>query len=321
MIIYHNAHIFAPDNPDATAMVVERGDIIALGPDDRILDSFQAAKTIDLQGRTLWPGLTDAHVHLQHLAESIAMVDCETDTLEECLTRIAAAAQRAPEGAWLRGHGWNHNLWAQGYGTAEQLDRVCKGRPAFLTAKSLHAAWANSKALEIAGITAAAPDPPGGLIQRDPNGQPTGILLENDAMQLVKRCIPKPTPGEVRAQIEALQPYLWQRGLTGLHDFDGEDCWAALQSLHAAGELKIRVLKNMPYEDVAVFTESGLRTYDGDDWLHIGGVKFFADGALGPQTGAMLAPYENTTNTGQLLLSAWQASPASWPGAHDPRHW
>lgn len=303
MNIYHNAHIFAPDSPGATAMVVDQDIILALGSDDQILDAFHASKAIDLQGRTIWPGLTDAHVHLQHLAESIATVDCETGTLDECLDRLASAAQSAPEGTWIRGHGWNHNVWTDGYGTAEQLDQVCEGHPAFLTAKSLHAAWVNTKALELAGINTATPDPSGGIIQRDPEGKPTGILLENEAIQLVKRRIPKPTPEEVGAQIKALQPYLWQCGLIGLHDFDGEECWAALQSLHKAGELKVRVLKNMPYEDMEAFTQLELKTHDGDDWLHIGGIKLFADGALGPQTGAMLAPYEGTANTGQLLLS------------------
>jgi hypothetical protein len=303
MKIYHNAHIFAPNTPGAAAMAVQQGEIVALGSSEGLLDSFPAAETIDLQGRTIWPGLTDAHVHLQHLAESIAMVDCETGTMEECLARIAAAAQNAPEGAWIRGHGWNHNVWSGGYGTAAQLDRVCEGHPAFLTAKSLHAAWVNSKALALAGITDATPNPPGGLIQRDAGGFPTGILLENDAIQLVKSRILMPKAEEVKAQIEALQPYLWQRGLTGLHDFDGQSCWAALQSLHDSGDLKLRVLKNMPYEDVTTFYDAGLTTYAGDDWLHIGSVKLFADGALGPQTGAMLAPYEGTENTGQLLLS------------------
>ncbi|MCB2202788.1 amidohydrolase [bacterium] len=303
MKIYHNAHIFAPDDPDATAMAVDRGEILALSSNEQILDSFPSADAIDLDGRTIWPGLTDAHVHMQHLAESIAMVDCETDTLEECLDRIATAAQNAPDGAWIRGHGWNHNVWAGGYGTAEQLDRVCEGHPAFLTAKSLHAAWVNRPALTLACITDTTPDPAGGLIQRDAAGQPTGILLENDAMQLVKSRIPKPTTDDVKAQIKTLQPYLWQRGLTGLHDFDGAACWAALEALHTSGELKLRVLKNMPYEDIAAFYDARLTTYAGDDWLHIGGVKLFADGALGPQTGAMLAPYEGTDNIGQLLLS------------------
>ncbi|MDY6872696.1 MAG: amidohydrolase [Chloroflexota bacterium] len=306
MKIYHNVHIFAPDHPGAAAMAVEGGEILALSSNEQILDSFPAAEAIDLGGRTIWPGLTDAHVHLQHLAESIAMVDCETDTLEECLDRIAAAAQTAPDSAWIRGHGWNHNVWANGYGTVEQLDRVCEGHPAFLTAKSLHAAWVNSEALALAGITKATPNPASGLIQRNADGRPTGILLENDAIQLVKSHIPKSATDEVEAQIKALQPHLWQRGLTGLHDFDGKACWLALKSLHASGDLKLRILKNIPREDAAVFYDAGLTTYAGDDWLHIGGVKLFADGALGPQTGAMLAPYNGTENTGQLLLSEEQ---------------
>ena len=244
MKILHNAQIYAPGYPEATALVIDRGRIIAIGSEEDILSGFSQAETIlDLQGLTIWPGLTDAHVHLRYLAENQAMVDCETATLAECLSRVGAAASKLPEDAWVRGHGWNQNVWPEGFGTAAMLDAVCGDRPAFLTAKSLHAAWANSRALAMAGIDASTPDPPGGTIQRDPEGNPTGILLEGEATKLIESVIPQPSVDSLAASFKTLFQELWQMGLVGVHDFDGYDCWLALQKLHQNGELQFRVRK------------------------------------------------------------------------------
>ena len=127
----------------------------------------------------------------------------------------------------------------EGFGTAAMLDAVCGDRPAFLTAKSLHAAWANSRALAMAGIDASTPDPPGGTIQRDPEGNPKGILLEGEATKLVESVIPQPSVDSLAASFKALFQELWQMGLVGVHDFDGYDCWLALQKLQSKWRIAI----------------------------------------------------------------------------------
>lgn len=304
MIVFHNAKLFSPQHPGATAFVIDHGCFLAIGSESEILDSFTHAQAIiNLEGKTVLPGLTDAHVHLQHLAESMEMVNCETDSLQECLARIKAKAEDLPEGAWVRGHGWNQNRWDGVFGHKEQLDHVCKGHPAYLTAKSLHAAWANSEAMAAAGINSQTSDPPSGVIQKDDEGQPTGILLEAGAMKMIETVIPKPSITALTEKIKQLIPELWKCGLVGVHDFDGFDCWQALQTLHQERSLHLRVRKNIPYDHLEAFLNAGLRTDYGDDWLHLGSVKLFSDGALGPQTGAMLAPYEGTGERGTLLLS------------------
>jgi len=304
MILFYNAHIYSHEKPDATAFVIDQGSFLAMGTDTEILDSFSQVKsTINLEGRTIWPGLTDAHVHLHHLAESISIVDCETDTQEECLSRIKAAAEKLPDGAWVRGHGWNQNVWKEGFGTATQLDEICGGRPAYITAKSLHGAWVNSKAFDLAGINAQTPDPSSGIIRRDEKGKPTGILFENEAVTLVESIIPKPTQEEITSKIESALPELWKLGLIGVHDNDGFECWQALQTLHDDGRLQLRVRKNILREHMDAFIHAGLRTDDGSDWLHMGGVKLFSDGALGSQTCAMIQPYEHSEEVGLLLLT------------------
>ena len=304
MLIIHNAKIFSQEMPSATAMVVEHGRILALGSEPDILEGFPlAVKRVNLEGRTLLPGLTDAHVHLGYYAESKSSVDCETASLAECLENVHSAAQKLAPGAWLRGHGWNQNVWKEGFGTAQMLDSVCDEHPVYLTAKSVHAAWVNSRALALAGINAQTLDPPGGKIQRDQSGDPTGILLEGSATSLVESIIPGPTPEEWQARIVDLVPGLWSMGLVGVHDFDSIEVWQALQACRQDGTLHFRVRKNIPFDHLDTFIRAGLRTDFGDDWLHVGSLKLFADGALGPQTAAMFEPYEGASQTGTLLLT------------------
>jgi hypothetical protein len=175
--------------------------------------------------------------------------------------------------------------------------------PTYLTAKSLHAAWANSPALKLAGITTSTPDPVNGLIQHDKNGQPTGLLFEA-AVNLVERVIPEPSPETLAKSFKHLIPDLWRMGLTGVHDFDKRTCFQALQILHERGELSLRVVKSIPLDLLPQAEELGLRSGFGDDLLRIGSVKLFADGALGPRTGAMFEAYvDDPQNRGILILN------------------
>jgi predicted amidohydrolase YtcJ len=308
MLILHNANIYTlnTQQPYATAILIDRERIVALG-DERAMEGWPLAATRqDLQGRAVIPGLVDAHLHLEQYALSLQVVDCETDTRQECLLRIAERTRSAPGGDWILGHGWNQTRWPEGFGSAVHLDAVAPHHPVYLTAKSLHAGWANSTALRLAGIGAATPDPPKGRLGRNPDGSPSGILFE-DATQLVERVIPQPALEEVVEALRQALPYLAAMGLTGVHDFDSWRCFMALQDLYTTGELKIRVLKNIRLEDfphaAALVVESGF----GDDLLRLGGVKLFADGALGPLTAAMIQPYEGEPdNRGMLMLDAEQ---------------
>ena len=315
MQLIFNARIYTlnPAQETASALLIDRGEIIAVGGDE-LLDS--RAEKFDLGGRVVLPGLTDAHIHLQHYALGLQKIDCETSTLEECLRRVAERVKTAKDGEWILGHGWNQNEWSDsplpagegpgvrsgGWPSASHLDSLAPNHPVYLTAKSLHAAWANTAALKIAGITASTPNPANGEIQHDEHGQPTGILLES-AMELVGEKIPQPSLNELAESIRAAQPILWKMGLTGIHDFDRRACFMALQQLHASRELKLRVTKSIPVDDLDHAHALGLRTGFGDDWLRIGSVKAFMDGALGPRTAAMFQPYlDDGENRGILNM-------------------
>jgi predicted amidohydrolase YtcJ len=288
--------------PFASAMAVANGRILAIGTDEEI-HYFSGWNTTEenLGGAVVWPGLTDAHLHLDHYTRSLNYVNCETSTRSECIDNVAQRCQSTPSGQWVRGHGWNQNDWAEGFGDALLLDEISDGHPVYLTAKSLHASWANSLALQMAGITSQTPDPEGGQIGRDARGNPNGLLFEN-AMALFEKNIPELTPAELLPLLVKTQEKLWSLGLTGVHDFDGINCFAALQALDGKKMLKIRVVKSIPYKFLQQAAELKLRSGFGSDFLRIGSVKLFADGALGPRTASMLQPYENETDYRGIAL-------------------
>lgn len=287
-------HTMDPERPRVSAVAIRGDEIIAAGEDDEAKALLGAeGEWIDLGGRAVTPGLVDAHVHFQWYALNLQRIDLfEVPTLEEALRRVEAAAAEMEGDGWLQGRGWTQDVWpSRAFPTAADLDRVAPDVPVYLIHKSGHAAWANSRALRLAGVTADTPDPDGGQIQRDERGRPTGILFET-AMNLVSERIPEPTVAEVADAMRAAQEQCWQLGLTGLHDFDGRSSFQALQTLRHNGELGLRVIKNIPAHLLEHAAAVGLRSGFGDDWLRIGAIKIFADGALGPRTAYMIEPYE-----------------------------
>ncbi len=313
MKLLHNTHIYTQDKsqPTVSAIVIDRERIIAVGNADVLLSQFPNAEKQDMDGRFILPGLTDAHIHLKHYSLSLQKVECETDTKEECLRRVAERAKTAKPGEWILGHGWNQNTWSPSPGgrggrddgnwiTAAELDAITPNNPVYLTAKSLHAGVVNTAAMKLANIANQTPDPQNGALQRDAHGSITGVLLET-AMELAGIAIPEPTLSEIADAIEKAQTILWKMGLTGVHDFDRRDSFMALQMLHAQGKLRLRVLKNLPVDLLDQAHELGLRGGFGDEMLRIGNVKVFMDGALGPHTAAMFQPYEGEENNRGIL--------------------
>lgn len=313
MKLLHNAHIYTQNasQPAASAILIDREWIVAVGAVDELLAQFPNAEKEDMGGRFILPGLTDAHLHFKAYSLGLQKIDCETDTKEECLRRVAERAKTAKPGEWILGHGWNQNTWSsplpegeaagvRGWPHASELDAAAPNNPVYLTAKSLHAGWVNTAAMRLANITASTPDPQNGQIQRDAQGNATGILLET-AMALTAHVIPDPSEDEIADAMEKAQPILWRMGLTGIHDFDRRDSFMALQRLHAQKKLKLRVLKNLPVELLDQAYELGLRGGFGDDMLRIGNVKVFMDGALGPHTAAMFQPYVGEGNNRGIL--------------------
>jgi predicted amidohydrolase YtcJ len=233
--------------------------------------------------------LCDAHIHIEKYARILDQIDCETSTLEECLDKVEKRCQVALKGDWVLGHGWDQNRWG-GYGSLKDLDSVSAG-------------WANSKAMAQCGLSDSSEDPPKGKLQRDSQGQLTGILFE-DALLLISAKIPKPDESELAAMILRAQDHLHRWGITAIHDFDGLRCLNALHRLELDTKLKLRVLKHVREKEFNQAVEGNFRTRYDSDWIRIGHLKLFSDGALGPRTAAMLEHYEGDPgNLGMLLFS------------------
>ena len=307
LLINGDFHTMDSALPRAAAAAIRAGRFVAVGDEAQVrVVCAGSPRVVDLKGACVLPGLTDAHLHFRWYAEALHAVDVETSTLDEAMARVHARAEITPSGAWITGSGWNHNVWGAGMlPDLRPLDKAAPRNPVALKAKSGHALWANSLALEKAGIGLDTPDPEGGKIAHGRDGMPSGILLEN-AMHIVQAAIPTPAARELAEMMRVAQLELHRRGLTGIHDFDGSLAMQAFQELLSSGELKLRVVKGIPLEDLDAAISLGLRTGFGGDLLTIGSVKMFADGALGPRTAWMLAPYEGTWSTGIATLTEEQ---------------
>jgi predicted amidohydrolase YtcJ len=291
--------------PRANAIAVRGGRIVAVGTAAQIQPLIgPATRRIDLPGATVLPGLGDAHVHVEGLGDALESIDLVgAATLEEAASRVRAGAAALPPGDWVRGRGWDQNDWPdKRFPTAAALDAATGGRPAFLRRVDGHAAWVNTRALELAGVTAATPDPAGGRIIRDEGGRPSGVLVDA-AMALVSARIPPATREARKRRIAKGLRACAEAGLTSVHDAGVDLAGVAVyKELLAEGPLPVRayLMLRGPDEFLAhpeLRPEIGL----GDGQLTIRAIKVVADGALGSRGALLLAPYSDETGTKGLL--------------------
>lgn len=312
-----NAHIYTMDVefPLASALAISGDHILAVGHEpDELRDLLSSGSMVrDLGGRCVLPGLTDSHVHFTSYALGHRQVDLSgAATLNEMMATVSQWARAVeldppPTGSWetwIVGRGWDQERWCERrFPTAAELDTIVPNRPVALRAKSGHALVANSLALQRGGITTATPDPPGGRIGRDAEGHPNGMLFEGSAMEMVTSIVPPPGPDLIDSALRDAIQTAWRMGLTGVHDVDDTTAFAAYQRLHARGNLGLRVVEYLPADMIDCALSLGLRAGLGDDWLRVGGIKAFVDGALGPRTAAMLAPYEGAPDNVGVLTT------------------
>jgi predicted amidohydrolase YtcJ len=294
--------VLAP--PAGNALASMDGRVIAVGDGSQLQREFPAADVVDFGNAVITPGLTDAHIHITEwaLARRQVHLDAAT-TVDECLAIIADASTHH---AWLQGRGWNPHRWGGTYPDRHQLDRVAADRPAAFQSHDMHALWVNSAALDAAGIDRNTPDPEGGRIVRSADGEATGMLLETAAQLVVSR-IPRVTDAEIQQAVLEAQGELHSHGITGIHSFPGvhlpePDPLPVLQGLAAKKLLALRVLQHIAADKLSAAIALGLRSGFGGDWMRIGAVKMFLDGALGSRTAWMLEPYENSDNVGVQVL-------------------
>ena len=284
----------------------DKGRITAVGSNAEVNAKVKNARQVDMQGRTVLPGLIDAHGHVFGLGQQLTQLDLSaTTSLEGALKAIADYAKANAGHAWLRGRGWNQENWKLGrFPTAAELDAVEPGRPVWLERVDGHAGWANSRTLALAGITKSTPDPVGGKIMRDANGEATGVLVDA-AQELVTKVMPAQTEAEGRVMLDRSLQEMARVGLTAVHDAGigvAEDRlyrdYADKKKLTArvyamiggTGEDFDQLAKNGPLKDYA------------DGMYALRSVKLYSDGALGSRGAALLKPYSDEPHSHGLLF-------------------
>ena len=290
-----------------TAMAFDdQGRIIAVGGSADVAGKAKNARRIDMQGRTVLPGLIDAHGHVFGLGQQLTQLDLfSTTSLEQALKFIGDYARANPNHAWIRGRGWNQENWKLGrFPTAAELDAVVSDRPVWLERVDGHAGWANRRALALAGITKTTPDPVGGKIVRDANGEATGVLVDA-AQELVAKVLPQQTEAEGRVMLDRALQEIARVGLTSVHDAGigvGED--RLYRAYADQGKLTARVYAMIggTDKDFDELSKNGPLKEYGKGMYALRSVKLYSDGALGSRGAALIKPYSDEPHSHGLLF-------------------
>ncbi|MGH9707604.1 MAG: amidohydrolase [Candidatus Acidiferrales bacterium] len=301
VVLHGKVYTVNARQPWGQAVAISGDKIVAVGS-DKDIERYRGANTrvIDAAGRVVLPGFTDSHIHFLEGSYTLLEPDLNgARTIPAIQKRLQDFAAAHPGSGWIVGQGWTYDVFAPSMPDKKPLDQIFPDRPVYLESYDGHSAWVNSKALALAGITAATPDPLNGKIVRDTkSGEPTGALQES-AAELVARAIPKPTREEklaaIRAGLKAANQYGLVRGHSAGGDFGDLDLF---NYLRREGELTVRfyVAKiirppSLTPEDLKDIERARARYHD--DWIAAGAAKFFMDGVVESHTAAMLAPYSD----------------------------
>ncbi|HET7585716.1 MAG TPA: amidohydrolase [Gemmatimonadaceae bacterium] len=309
-LIVTGARIYTVDpvRPIASALAVRDGRVLYVGSTRGALAlRGPSTRMLDASGRTIIPGIIDAHGHIAGLGEYLQEVDLVgTRSYDEVVSRVAARVKERPAGSWITGRGWDQNDWGDThFPTHERLSRAVPDHPVVLTRIDGHALLANAKAMQLAGVTARTPDPAGGRILRLPDGSPSGVFVDR-AQALIERVVPAPTRDERRQELLAAVAEANRWGLTGVDDPGATRQTIDLyEELGRAGKLNLRIYVMIADDSAAIahYFDIGPRSalYDGHLWVRA--IKLYADGALGSRGAALLDPYSDDPGNSGLLVS------------------
>jgi len=287
---------------------LERFTGLLIGPDGRITKLLDRKDKrpekldfkLDGKGRTLIPGLFDAHGHFMELGfQALQLNLFDTRTLAEAQDRLRRYTADHPNAAWIRGGGWNQERWGLGrFPTAADIDTIVRDRPVVLARVDGHALLANSAAMAAAGITAKTPDPAGGRIERDAKGIPNGVFVDK-AQDLITQAVPAALPRERDQAFAKAQEILLGFGITATADMGTTaDDWQVMRRAGDRGDLRVRILSYAHGVEPAIsIAGTGPTPWLYDGHLRMVGVKLYADGALGSRGAWLKAPYADAPGT------------------------
>ena len=289
-----------------TAMAIKDGKVLTTG-DSRLSADYPQAEKIDGQGKTLIPGIIDAHGHVSSLGFTLLSIDVRgLESAQQAAEKVASYAAQQPQLQWIKGRGWNQVLWPdQQFPNAALLDQFVADRPVWLTRVDGHAGWANSAAMRAAGIDANTVSPAGGEIPRDADGNPTGLFIDN-AMNLIDQAVPSPSADEITVALDAVSKHLLSLGITSTHDAGVSATEHALyRQLADSGALQVRLYGMISSTDPELEQILAAGHSQGDnDMYSARSIKIYTDGALGSRGAALLEPYEDRPDHSGLLLTS-----------------
>jgi len=302
------------------ALAVKDGKIVFLGS-SRDVKNFIGDKTltIDLKGKPVFPGFIDTHIHFIGVGLSLMMLDLrDVKSIGEFKSMVKRYAEGLKPGKWILGRGWDQDKFSEKrYPNRWDLDEVAPKNPVFLRRVCGHIAVANSMALKIAGIDKSTPDPEGGRIDRDENGEPTGILRES-AMRLVWSKIPQPSLDDYVKAVELACNEALSHGITTVHFISAiPEEIEALQVARSLGKLKVRVCLYISAEHLDELLSLRLKRGFGDDFIKINGIKVLIDGSLGARTAALRSPYNDDPSSMGILTMPIESFRDIVSKAHD----
>ncbi len=297
-VIYNGVILTQADNKVCDSMVVNGDRIVAVGNKLEKDDEFKSWNHFDLNGLTVTPGFIDAHTHFYYYASTLSGAKLDgLSSLDDCLKQIQVSAHGLGRDDWILGVGYSPDAFKiRQEPDRQMLDKISGGRPAFIFSKDNHTAWVNSRALEIAGITAKTKEPAGGEIVRLSDGSPSGMLREYSAYGPVWDVVSKPHERTFGKLFRLAQNIAWKKGVTGIHSFDGPEGYKYFSKLAMKGTLGLRVNYYPGAKLLPELEKAGVRYGDGNEMLRIAGVKLFADGALGSQTALCYNKYIGSKN-------------------------
>lgn len=305
-LIVSNARVWTGDAsvPWAEALAAADGKIVAVGSNDAIRRmAAPGAKFLDARGGMVVPGFTDSHIHFITGGFRLSSVQLRAvKSREQFAARIKAFAAAVPEGTWITGGDWDHENWGGEMPSKEWIDGVTGDHPVLVNRLDGHSALANSRALALAKLTKDTPEVPGGTIDRDGSGNPTGVLRDN-AIGLVRRVIASPSPEAYDRALDAAMQYVAARGVTSVHHMGDWEDLAAFERARKAGRLKTRIYAAVPLESWQRLRDRVSREGRGDEWLRWGMLKGFVDGSLGSHTAALLEPFTDAPKDRGLFVT------------------
>jgi len=289
-----------------TTMAIKDGKVLTTG-DSQLSADYPQAEKIDGQGKTLIPGIIDAHGHVSSLGFTLLSIDVRgLESAQQAAEKVASYAAQQPQLQWIKGRGWNQVLWPdQQFPNAALLDQFVADRPVWLTRVDGHAGWANSAAMRAAGIDANTVSPAGGEIPRDADGNPTGLFIDN-AMNLIDQAVPSPSADEITVALDAVSKHLLSLGITSTHDAGVSATEHALyRQLADSGALQVRLYGMISSTDPELEQILAAGHSQGDnDMYSARSIKIYTDGALGSRGAALLEPYEDRPDHSGLLLTS-----------------